>query len=42
MRTVPCDEITSKPVLSGAINTSRYIRNENSKHWYNIKNSQII
>lgn len=23
MRTVPCDEITSKPVLSGAIKTSK-------------------
>lgn len=38
MRTVPCDEITSKPVLSGAIKTSKNnnkktnVPNMNNKH----------
>lgn len=26
MRTMPCDEVTSKPVLSGAISTSKNIK----------------
>lgn len=26
MRTVPCDDITSKPVLSGAIKTSKNVK----------------